>query len=112
MPSLRTSSFTSSGPSPLRSWIASFTSRAVPTESPSGWFMSVTSATQRRFIERPTRVIERASCLACSKSLMNEPLPHLTSITRPSAPSASFLERTLPVMRGRLGIVPVSLRSS
>ena len=46
------------------------------------------------------------------QSLMKEPLPHLTSMTRPSAPSASFLESTLPVMSGRLGIVPVSLRSS
>ena len=96
----------SSGPSPFRSWIASFTSREVPTVSPSGWFMSVTSATQRRFIERPTRVMERASCLACSRSLMKEPLPHLTSITRPSAPAASLRDRTLPVMSGRLGIVP------
>ncbi len=92
--------------------MASLTSRDVPTVSPSGWFISVTNATQRRFIERPTRVMERASCLACSRSRINEPLPHLTSITRPSEPSASLRESTLPVINGRLGIVPVSLRNS
>ena len=53
-----------------------------------------------------------ASDTASSGVFMNAPEPNLTSSTSPEMPSASFLERMLPVMRGRLSIVEVTSRSA
>jgi hypothetical protein len=52
----------------------------------------------------------RASANALSRSGMKAPSPVLTSKTTAAAPVASFLERMLPVIRGRESTVAVTSR--
>ena len=55
------------------------TSRTLPTASPSGWLMSVTTAAASRPSARVVSTSRRARCEAASRVFMNAPLPHLTS---------------------------------
>ena len=52
----------------------------------------------------------RASSRADGSSVRKAPLPTLTSKTTAAAPIASFLERMLPVIRGRDSTVAVASR--
>ncbi|CAB4853701.1 unannotated protein [freshwater metagenome] len=72
--------------------------------------MSVMSAT----VGRPAPVATEAMLCASSRALgsvgMNAPLPHLTSIARPSSPAASFFDRIDAVISPMLSTVAVTSR--
>ena len=93
------------GRSPRSTSTASRTSTALPTSSPSGWFMSVTRAA----VAAPGGPAEvdagLASSTASAVSCMNAPEPALTSSRMLAAPPASFLLITLEAIRATLPTV-------
>ena len=103
-------SIRSSGPSPASPWMLSSTSRALPHARPSGRSMAVSSATTRQPRASPSAIIVRASSMARSSSGRNAPDPVFTSSTRPSSPSASFLDMMLAEMSGMDSTVAVTSR--
>ena len=100
----------SSGTRPESTFTASWTSKALPTARPSGWFISVMMASHRRPRCAPMRTMREASFFASSTVCMNAPEPTFTSSTMASAPAASFLLMTLEAMRGVLPMVAVTSR--
>ena len=102
---------TSAGPFPLRHSIDSATSSAFPTVRPSGSSIAVITARQGLPMAFATVVRATASSLARAFSFMNAPRPNLTSRTRTSIPSESFLLRMLAQMSGMHSTVAVTSRS-
>ncbi len=100
------------GPSPLSVSIASSSSSALPTALPSGWFISLMTATTLRPASAPMPTIMRASSRALSNSRMNAPSPTFTSSTMPRAPPAIFLLIMLLAISGKLETVLVTSRSA
>jgi hypothetical protein len=92
--------------------MASATSSALPTASPSGCSICVISAVTCALPALPMATISRPRARASSSVSMNAPRPHLTSSTMASAPAASFLLMMLAAISGRLGTVPVTSRSA
>ncbi len=90
----------------------SATSQAFPTARPRGWLMSVSTARTGVSWARPMPTIVSASSRACAGSFMKAPRPTLTSRTRASRPSASFLDMIEEEMRGIDSTVPVASRSA
>ena len=72
--------------------------------------MSVMTPTMRLPIAVPVLTRLRARASARSGVFMKAPGPDLTSKTRASAPSATFLERMEAVMRGMDSTVAVTSR--
>ncbi len=103
-------SFRSLGPPPCSTSIASRVSSALPTVRPSGDSIVVSTAVTCFFASLPTRTSELANARASSSVFMNAPRPTFTSSTRPSMPSASFLERIDAVMSGMDSTVAVTSR--
>ncbi len=99
-------------PSPQSTRTASATSRALPTQLPSGSFMSVSSQTTSRPKAWPTRVSSLARARASAIVRMNAPEPTLTSRRIALAPPATFLLMIEPTMRGMLATVAVTSRSA
>ena len=58
----------------------------------------------------PTRTMDWARAVASSTVRMKAPVPHLTSRTRESMPSAIFLHMMEAVMRAMEGTVAVTSR--
>lgn len=79
---------------------------------PSGWFISVNKAVVATFIRRPVSTSDEASRRASARVFMKAPEPHLTSSTKESRFSASFLLMMLAVIRGIEGTVPVTSRKA
>ena len=102
----------SGGPSPVSAWIASSISSALPTARPSGRSIAVSSATVGQSWLWPMPIISFASASSSSSVVTNDPLPRLTSSTRPSRPSASFLLMMLAAMSGIESTVAVALRNA
>src|SRR6266536_1684251 len=98
--------------SPRRTSTASRTSTALPTRSPSGGGMSLTTAAVRRPAAVPSSTQSRASSIAPVASFMNAPEPVLTSSRMQPAPPASFLLITLEAIRAVLATVAVTSRSA
>ena len=74
--------------------------------------MRVTKASVRMPAASPMVTRARARARASSKDFMNAPVPHFTSSTSASLPSAIFLLMTEAQMSGRLSMVPVTSRSA
>ena len=74
--------------------------------------MSVSSAVQGRPAPSETSAIARPSSADASRVGMNAPEPALMSITSPSSPSASFLDRIEATISGIDSTVPVASRSA
>ncbi len=72
--------------------------------------MSVRTASVFTPNARPVPIMFRARCSASSRVCMKAPLPHFTSRTRPSGPSAIFFDIMLAVISGTDSIVPVTSR--
>ena len=87
-------------------------SRAFPMARPSGCSISVINTTILVFIARQTSTMERERLVAAFSVGINAPEPVLTSITRPSIPSASFLLKMLAVISGIDSTVAVTSRSA
>ncbi|OQC57511.1 MAG: hypothetical protein BWX54_01159 [Verrucomicrobia bacterium ADurb.Bin018] len=90
----------------------SMISSALPAVRPSGWFISVSKATIPLFMALPTRTMDLARVVASSMVFMNAPVPHLTSNTSESIPSAIFLHMIEAVISGMEATVPVTSRSA
>ena len=80
-PNSRTTSFKSSGQSPCKAFIASFTSNEFPTAKPSGCDMSVKIQTVSLLANFPISIISFANFSASFFVFMNAPLPTVMSIT-------------------------------
>ena len=102
--------------SAVRGWvstsIASRTSTALPAVRPSTWSMSVSSASQRRPAPARDRDDGARELGAAPRSGRKAPEPALTSITSPSSPAASFLERMEATISGIDSTVAVASRSA
>lgn len=72
--------------------------------------MSVMSAVTFFPLSRAMRTMSDANSRASASVFMKAPLPHLTSRTRQSIPSASFLPRMLAAMSSFLSTVAVTSR--
>lgn len=92
--------------------IDSATSTQLPTAQPSGWSIEVTKAVVGLPSRSPAAIIERASSMLSPSSWLNAPAPVLTSSTRLSGPSASFLHMMDAVWRGTARTVAVTSRSA
>ena len=103
-------SIRSAAPFPLRQSIDSATSSALPTRAPSGSSIAVSTARDGFPIALATSVSATASSRARALSFMKAPRPNLTSRTRTSIPSASFLLRMLAQMSGMHSTVAVTSR--
>ena len=95
---------------PCRHSMDSMISSALPAVRPSGWFMSVRSATMPLFMALPTRTMDWARAVASATVRMKAPVPHLTSSTSESMPSAIFLHMIEAVIKGIEATVPVTSR--
>ena len=104
------SSNRSLGPSPLRVWMASMTSRLLPTLWPRGSSMLLITAVMRRPAFWPIPIMISASSTASSFVFIKAPLPYLTSSTMFLHPAASFLLIMEEAMSGLLMTVAVSSR--
>ena len=92
--------------------MASRTSTALPIASPSGWSICDSTARTGRPSARPSAISVRASARVWSSDGRNAPLPTFTSITSPSAPSATFFDRIDDAMSGIDSTVAVASRSA
>ena len=92
--------------------MASTTSRALPTASPSGASIAVTIASVRTPARAPVATSAAASRRASASVFMKAPRPALTSSARPPMPSAIFLLMIEAVMSGTLSTVAVTSRSA
>ena len=89
----------------------SITSSALPTALPSGWLMSVITARHALAARRADFHHAPAPARGHSSNFfMNAPEPVLTSSTRPSMPSASFLLIIDAVISGIDSTVAVTSR--
>ncbi len=82
----------------------------MPAVVPSTWFMSVTRARVGRPAPQAMSTRARASRLDACGAGAKAPLPVLTSMTRPSRPAASFLDRIEAVIIGSMSTVAVTSR--
>ena len=88
----------------------SATSTALPTARPSGWSIRVIRATTDLPRPQPISHIARARARESSSRSMKAPPPVLTSSTRPSIPSASFLDMIDAAISGIDSTVAVASR--
>ena len=91
--------------------MASATSRALPAARPSTVCIPVIRATVAIPESSPNSTMVRARSRAWSSSTMKAPEPVLTSSTRASVPSATFLEMIELAMSGIESTVEVTSRS-
>jgi hypothetical protein len=84
----------------------------LPTAHPIGQFIAVNTASVRTPADLPMATSDWASVRASSRVFMKAPLPHFTSSTSASMPSAIFLLMIDAEIRGTLSIVPVTSRSA
>ena len=105
-------SLTSAGPRFCKTSIASFTSRLLPTACPSGSSILVMTATVSFPAPFPIATIRLASSRLSFRSLINAPLPVVTSSTILSLPTASFLLIIEAAIKGILSTVAVTSRSA
>ncbi len=82
----------------------------MPAQGASDWFMSVSTAVVFMPAPLPTSTMLCASSTDFSKLGMKAPEPTLTSITSPSSPAASFLERIEAVIMATDSTVAVTSR--
>ena len=87
------------------------TSSALPTSRPSTWSMSVISAVvdSPAWLATATRLSARSRAIASVSQ--KAPEPHFTSITSPSRPAATFLDRIELTISGIDSTVAVTSRT-
>ena len=101
-PSSKTTTFKSSGISPFKNFIASITSKLLPTAFPNGSFIFVKTHTVSLLANFPISIISFANSSACLIFFINAPLPTVTSKIIFSAPLAIFLLIILDAINGIL----------
>ncbi len=106
------SSTTSAGPPPASTSTDSRTSSAFPAVKPSGTSIAVTSARVLTPAAVPSSTMVRASSAAFFGSLINAPLPVLTSRTSAEVPSAIFLLMIDEAINGIASTVAVTSRKA
>ncbi len=100
----------SGAPSPRSTSPASRTSRAFPTQRPSGCAMDVTVQRTCRPQGSASEAISSAAAVACASSAKKPPPPALTSSAIAPAPPAIFLLMIDAAMSPAAGTVPVASR--